>query len=222
MIYAEYVVDECAKVGRQGGDDKPGNGKEEEWLSRRVEGVRPYVYSAMMKVGGVLVGDGDDEDGSKFVSCLHSELIRYNAHNPSYHVPIPAILSAICDLIAANGAHTSIPTHMVLEQIELLGQYAILSHRWEDPAEEELSFADFNDKNHVAAANKPAILSKFTKASKVSDKSALPLRAPAQKKGYKKLEGFRDVVKTRWGCRYLWMDSICISESERSESSTLR
>ncbi|KAJ8689351.1 hypothetical protein PTI98_013377 [Pleurotus ostreatus] len=175
----------------------------------------------MMKAGGVLVGEGDDAEGGNFISCLHCKLARYNADNPSYHVPIPAILSAVRDLIAANRAHTSIPTHMVLEQIELLGQYAILSHRWEDPPEEELCFADFNDEMHIpAAAHKLALYTKIaSRVSRGSEKPAVPSRVQAaEKKGFKKLAGFREVVESRWGCRYLWMDSICISEAERSES----
>ncbi|KAF4565318.1 hypothetical protein EYR36_001888 [Pleurotus pulmonarius] len=220
MIYAEYVVDERARPGHRYGDYMKRNGIEEEWLSRRVEGVRPYVDAAMMKAGGVLVGDGDDEDSDKFISCLHSELIRFNADNPSYNVPISTILSATHDLIAENRSHTSIPTHMVREQIGLLGQYAILSHCWEDPDEEELCFADFNDEPHIAATSKIDIFTKIaSKVSKVSDKSCPPSRIPAaEKKGFKKLEGFWKVVESRWGCRYLWMDSICISDAEREES----
>ncbi|KAF4573675.1 hypothetical protein EYR36_008193 [Pleurotus pulmonarius] len=147
VIYSEFITTYTTSRRQKGFEVEEAEWR--EWLTRRVEGVRPYVYSAMMRTGGVFIDSdsrGDSgEDCSKFISSLESSLFQYNTSNPQYHVPVPAILSATRDLIRENQTHASIPTHMVREQIELLGQYAILSHRWERPVDQELYFTDIEE-----------------------------------------------------------------------------
>ncbi|KAF9497523.1 hypothetical protein BDN71DRAFT_1504794 [Pleurotus eryngii] len=104
------------------------------------------------------------------------------------------ILLSACDLInAKRKQQTSIPSHLVPEQFALLGQYAILSHRW-CPDGQELSFTD------------------------VTNFSAPNVQA---KEGFKKLTGFAEVVQSHFRCRYLWVDRACICESDRAASISL-
>ncbi len=154
------------------------------------EDLRPFILSAMARV--------DDE--TRFISSLDSELQTYRTMSaprdlttivhviPAVPMPIPSILLAVRELINAKRAQTSIPTQRVHEQIEFFGQYAILSHRWDG---EELSFDD------VANFSHPTVKAKT---------------------GFKKLVGFAKVVESRYGCRYLWVDSACIGERDRSAS----
>ncbi|KAF4575479.1 hypothetical protein EYR36_006839 [Pleurotus pulmonarius] len=138
--------------------------------------LRPYVFSAMTK--GALVSDE-----APFISALNDELRAYQDT-----LPMRSILQGIRDLINRKRTQTSISNQQVLEQIELFGQYAILSHRWDG---EELSFID------------------------VANLSNSSVQA---KKGFKKLVGFSRVVTSHYGCRYIWMDSACISETDRYAS----
>ncbi len=104
------------------------------------------------------------------------------------HAPLNLIVQAVTELTKHTPTQSSITTHRVHEQVELFGQYAILSHRW---GVEELSFDD------VANLSDPRVQGK---------------------KGFKKLEGFSWAVKSLYGCRYLWMDTACIDEADRNAS----
>lgn len=229
MVYAEFVSDYTAAgaIGKVG--------------SRGMEGVRPYVYSAMMRAGGLLIHcdcDAHDDSGegcSDFIASLESALSQYNISNPQYQVPVPASLAAIRNLIRENRAHAAIPAHMVREKIELLGQYAILSHRWERPAGRELHFTDIEETStthsdqgdkdgprRVHPSSHPTTPTKAVAVRTSSERAprpSLPLPCEAsRKKGWDKLDGFRSVVESRYGCRYLWMDTFCIGEADRTES----
>ncbi|KAL4258488.1 hypothetical protein AB1N83_010623 [Pleurotus pulmonarius] len=105
------------------------------------------------------------------------------------HRSVVAILKAVRELIEQKRAHPPMPSKQdVKDQIEILGQYVILSHRWDD---EELSFAD------------------------VENFSDPLVRA---KKGFQKLAAFSKTVERDYGCRYIWMDTVCISEEARNRS----
>ncbi|KAF9488000.1 hypothetical protein BDN71DRAFT_1356869, partial [Pleurotus eryngii] len=68
--------------------------------------------------------------------------------------------------------------------------YAILSHRWCQDGQ-ELCFDD------LANISDPTVQGK---------------------QGFQKLVGFSRVVQSYYGCRYLWVDSICIDETDRNAS----
>ncbi|KAF4563176.1 hypothetical protein EYR36_003615 [Pleurotus pulmonarius] len=132
-----------------------------------------------------------------FISTLKDELEAYNSGTLHFYsrqlrksIPIHSVLLAVRELIRTKPTQTSIPSHRVREQITLFGQYAILSHRWYQD-EEELSFVD------VSTISDPGVQAK---------------------KGFKKLLGFSNVVKSLYGCRYLWVDSACIDEADRNAS----
>ena len=81
-----------------------------------------------------------------FISALHDELHSYNSVCPRIYVwlpqvPIGSILQEVRGLMKAKYAQTSITADEVKEQIEFLGQYAILSHRW-DRDDQELTSDD--------------------------------------------------------------------------------
>ncbi|KAF4567087.1 hypothetical protein EYR36_010703 [Pleurotus pulmonarius] len=126
-----------------------------------------------------------------FISALTDELKLYCGY---YYTGMPEpslddILEEVRQLIEWKRTQSSIPSRQEVHLlIQLFGQYAILSHRWE---EEELSFAD--------AAN-------------------LPDSTVEAKKGFGKLTAFAKAVKTYYGCRYLWMDTVCIDDADRDRS----
>ncbi|KAF7422217.1 hypothetical protein PC9H_010373 [Pleurotus ostreatus] len=125
-----------------------------------------------------------------FVLGVIDELRQFNFHSRFRRYSIKH--RVLHELIAQKRTQTPTPTiREVREQIALFGQYAILSHRWSQNGQ-ELSFAD------VLAG--------------LSD------RVVQEKEGYKKLMGFCTAVKSIYGCRYVWMDSVCISEDDRSAS----
>ncbi len=105
-------------------------------------------------------------------------------------MPIDPILQAVRALIDMKRAQRSPPptARDIQEQIRLFGQYAILSHRWDG---EELSFLDVED------LAEPKVQAK---------------------KGFKKLAGFSNIIKTHFGCRYLWIDAMCIDDESRNAS----
>ncbi|KAF4567117.1 hypothetical protein EYR36_010733 [Pleurotus pulmonarius] len=105
-------------------------------------------------------------------------------------MPIDPILQAVRALIDEKRAQRSPPptARDIQEQIRLFGQYAILSHRWDG---EELSFLDVED------LAEPKVQAK---------------------KGFKKLAGFSNIIKTHFGCRYLWIDTMCIDDESRNAS----
>ncbi|KAG9221251.1 hypothetical protein CCMSSC00406_0008914 [Pleurotus cornucopiae] len=154
------------------------------------EDIRPFVFSAMTK--NPLINGVDC-----FISALKDELQAYNLgtlhdYSRRLRIPIPihSVLLAVRESIHTKPMQTSIPSHRVREQITLFGQYAILSHRWYQD-EEELSFVD---------------------VSNISDPGV------QAKKGFRKLIGFSNVVKSLYGSRYLWVDSACIDEADRNAS----
>lgn len=154
------------------------------------EDIRPFVFSAMTK--NPLINGVE-----RFVSALKDELEAYNSGSLHVYsrqlrksIPIHSVLLAVRELIHTKPAQTLIPSHRVREQITLFGQYAILSHRWYQD-EEELSFVD---------------------VSNISDPGV------QAKKGFEKLIGFSNVVKSLYGSRYLWVDSACIDEADRNAS----
>lgn len=156
------------------------------------EDLHPYVFSAMTK--NPLI---DDEVGSedRFISALAQELNTYYGllcKTPSRHHPMPVqfVVPAVRALIERKRTQMSIPSRQVHDQIRLFDQYAILSHRWYQDGH-ELLFAD------VANFSDPQV---------------------QKKKGFKKLEGFSKVVRSHYGCRYLWLNSACIDETDRNES----
>ncbi|KAF4570903.1 hypothetical protein EYR36_001829 [Pleurotus pulmonarius] len=101
----------------------------------------------------------------------------------------PSILK---DLIKSKRMRASRPSHEgVRDQIAILGQYAVLSHCWDQDPSEELTFDD------VPNLSDPVVNAK---------------------RGFSKLMGFAGVVKSHFGCRYLWMDTACISEADRVAS----
>ncbi|KDQ27252.1 hypothetical protein PLEOSDRAFT_1103951 [Pleurotus ostreatus PC15] len=105
-------------------------------------------------------------------------------------MPVGPILQAVRELIDVKRTRGSPAptTGDIQEQIRLFGQYAVLSHRWDG---EELSFSD------VANLSDPMVQAK---------------------KGFRKLAGFTNIVRTHFGCRYLWADSMCIDETSRNAS----
>ncbi len=101
----------------------------------------------------------------------------------------PSILQ---DLIKSKRMRASRPGHEgVRDQIAILGQYTVLSHCWDQDPSEELTFDD------------------------IPNLSNLGVNA---KRGFSKFMGFAGVVKSHFGCRYLWMDTACISEEDRVAS----
>ncbi|KAG9220317.1 hypothetical protein CCMSSC00406_0006382 [Pleurotus cornucopiae] len=143
--------------------------------------IHPYVFSAMTKSPVI---DGMD----RFLFALTNELQTFDLRpSPDRHpLLIHPILRVVRDLIERKRSQASPPCRQeVKEQIEFAGQYAILSHRWD---EEELSFAD---------------------AANLSDPSV------QAKKGLRKLRNFAKAVKSHYGCRYLWIDTVCIDEADR-------
>ncbi|KAG9226648.1 hypothetical protein CCMSSC00406_0006127 [Pleurotus cornucopiae] len=132
--------------------------------------IRPYVVAAMAK-NPVIEGDE-----AHFISTLNDELQAYDSM-PRDHMHLPPrisvhpILLSVCDLINAKRTQqTAIPSHLVHEQIALLGQYAILTHRW-CPDGQELSFTDVQ----------------------VTNFSVPNVQA---KEGFRKLTGFTEVVQS--------------------------
>ncbi|KAF4567104.1 hypothetical protein EYR36_010720 [Pleurotus pulmonarius] len=137
-----------------------------------------------------------------FISTLTEELLAYHARANLFYISyifpggvvprdgsVATVLEAVRELIERKRAHPPMPSKQdVKDQIEILGQYAILSHRWED---EELSFTD------VENFSDPLVQSK---------------------KGFQKLTAFSKTVEEHYGCRYLWMDTVCISEVARNRS----
>ncbi|KAF7436148.1 hypothetical protein PC9H_002974 [Pleurotus ostreatus] len=152
--------------------------------------IHPYVYSAMAK-------SPLHEDELRFLSVLNGELQAYHSMRrksigtPTPPIPIHSVLLAVRELIEKKrSTHTPITRNHVLDQICLSGQYAILSHRWYQD-NQELSFVDIINLAH------PTVQAK---------------------RGYQKLVGFSKIVQSYYGCRYLWVDSACISESDRAAS----
>ncbi|KAL4261349.1 hypothetical protein AB1N83_005612 [Pleurotus pulmonarius] len=165
-------------------------------LTLALETVTPYIQAATLKSWWAY-----DED--QFASSLVDELRRFECDNPSIsrqhvdHHTIPRPQLRIWRIIQGIRKHkTSCTNHsvsiqQVREQIVLFGQYAILSHRWQQPTSQELTFDDvFN----------------------LSDPSV------QAKEGYKKFLAFQENVKADYGCRYIWVDSVCISEPDRVAS----
>lgn len=155
-----------------------------------LEQIRPYVLSAMAK-------SPLHEDELRFISVLNGELQAYHSMRrksigtPTPPIPIHSVLLAVRELIEKKrNTHTPITRNHVFDQISLCGQYAILSHRWYQD-NEELSFVDVPNLSH------PTVQAK---------------------KGYQKLVGFQKIVQSYYGCRYLWVDSACISETDRKAS----
>lgn len=130
------------------------------------QNIEAYVFSAMARNPF-----GDCE--ACFLTSLQKELWQHNYECDTLYVN--KVLYGVHQLITDKCTQKSITVQHVREQIELLGQYAILSHRWESPGE-ELCFDD--------AAN---LSDPFVKA----------------KQGFKKMKDFRGVVKSLYGCRYL-------------------
>ncbi|KAF4573099.1 hypothetical protein EYR36_007609 [Pleurotus pulmonarius] len=122
-----------------------------------------------------------------FLSTLADEVKAYRS-SIWRHAPLNLIVQAVTELTKHTPTQSSITTHRVHEQVELFGQYAILSHRW---GVEELSFDDVANLSDTRVQGK---------------------------KGFKKLEGFSWAVKSLYGCRYLWMDTACIDEADRNAS----
>ncbi|KAF9491210.1 hypothetical protein BDN71DRAFT_1398714 [Pleurotus eryngii] len=113
--------------------------------------------------------------------------------NPHPPLPVEKIIDSVDELAKQKRSLLPLPIpHHVHEQIAFSSQYAILSHRWEQD-DQELSFRE-------------AV--KFPRLN----------RSVIRKKGFKKLTEFLHVVQSLYGCRYLWMDSICISNSDRGTS----
>ncbi|KAF4573676.1 hypothetical protein EYR36_008194 [Pleurotus pulmonarius] len=129
-----------------------------------------------------------DQSSIDWIAFRAEELWQHNYECDTLYVN--TVLRAVHQLIARKSAQKSIPVHHVRAQIELLGQYAILSHRWERPGE-ELCFAD---------------------AARLADP-----RVKA-KQGFTKMKAFRGAVESLYGCRYLWVDSVCINEPDRNAS----
>ncbi|KDQ26186.1 hypothetical protein PLEOSDRAFT_1085421 [Pleurotus ostreatus PC15] len=166
-------------------------------IERSKELLRPYISAAMLKNP---MADGP----TAFVLGVIDELRQFNLslfpptrsqrghHSHSRFRRYSIKHRVLHELIAQKRTQTPMPTiREVREQIALFGQYAILSHRWSQNGQ-ELSFAD------VLAG--------------------LSNRVVQEKEGYKKLMGFCTAVKSIYGCRYVWMDSVCISEDDRSAS----
>lgn len=159
-----------------------------------IDEIRPYVVSAVARNPVI------EDDGTLFMSTLSDALQAYGSMTRDHmaqhmqwppRVPVHFFLLRVRDLIDAKRTRqTSIPSHLVHEQIALLGQYAILSHRWCQDGQ-ELSFTD---------------VTKFSESNVQA------------KEGFRKLTGFAGVVQSYYGCRYLWMDSACISEPDRAAS----
>ncbi len=106
-------------------------------LNEWKESILPFVVAAMLKN---LVID----DVGHFIYTLIEELQEFRWCYPAklpFHMCNPSrMVQKAHDLIERKVVHSSLPSHQeVQEQIKLLGQYAILSHCWE---EEELSFRD--------------------------------------------------------------------------------
>ncbi|KAF4567092.1 hypothetical protein EYR36_010708 [Pleurotus pulmonarius] len=160
--------------------------------------IHPYVTTAMTKTP--LTKTPLTESVDRFISTLTDELRAYMMRlNPfagaffgssGTHPSVARALEAVRALIERKRIHSSKPSlSEVKEQIEHFGLYAILSHRWDEG--HELSFADVEN---------------FWKTTVQA------------KKGFKKLTGFSNAVSSHYGGRYLWMDTVCISEKKRKKS----
>lgn len=154
------------------------------------EPIQSYVSLSMMK-SPVIEGE------ARFLSALDNELQAYNTmcHQLCKNTPLSTasiiyILQQVRGLFDVKRKQTSIPSHYIHEQIVHFGQYAILSHRWCQDGQ-ELSFND---------------------ASNLSDPTV------QVKQGFKKLAEFSKVVTSYYGCRYLWVDSLCIQEMDQNVS----
>ncbi|KAL4266653.1 hypothetical protein AB1N83_003165 [Pleurotus pulmonarius] len=147
-----------------------------------IQAIRPYIMATMAKHPWI-----DAKSRFLFLPTLADEVKAYRS-SIWRHAPLNLIVQAVTELTKHTPTQSSITTHRVHEQVELFGQYAILSHRW---GVEELSFDD------VANLSDPRVRGK---------------------KGFKKLEGFSWAVKSLYGCRYLWMDTSCIDEADRNAS----
>lgn len=150
--------------------------------------IRPYVCAAMTR--GPLFGPSPI-GSHPFLFHLGNELRYYNSgHSQTSHkLDINSILQGVRALMDLKLKRKPTPeVHQVLEQIGLLGQYAILSHRW---CPEELTFAD------AAPLSKTGVRTE---------------------QAFHKLKKFRKVVSTYYGSRYLWVDSLCIHEATRGGS----
>ncbi|KAG9227068.1 hypothetical protein CCMSSC00406_0008268 [Pleurotus cornucopiae] len=151
--------------------------------------LHPYIAAAMMKTPLV---DGK----APFLSTLREELQAAQRGMPCQLLPIDTILRTVHNLIDSvpirDGKAVLLPaSSKIAEHAALLRQYAVLSHRWDQDSGQELTFDDMANlaQPHVRA-----------------------------KRGFAKFEGFRRVVRSTYGCRYIWMDSACISEPDRNTS----
>ncbi len=159
--------------------------------------LRPYLYAAMIKNP---LANGH----TPFISAVIDALRIFNlalfpparsqrGHHGRQRFRRYSVKHRVLrDLITQKRAKTAPPAIQdVQEQITLFGQYAILSHRWCQDGQ-ELSFADV-----LAGLSDPIVQAK---------------------EGYKKLMGFSTAVTSLYGCRYVWMDSVCICEDDRNAS----
>lgn len=133
--------------------------------------LHAYIYTVMAKCPLV---DGE----AYFISAIRGELLPSHNRNlyTQYHVHSSwwdPMIQAVQDLIERKRAQASRPGHQeVREQIAMLGQYAILSHCWDQDNSQELIF------NDVANISDPRVLAKS---------------------GFSKLQGFTKIVKSRYG-----------------------
>lgn len=159
--------------------------------------LRPYISAAMLKNplvdGQTAFVLGVIDELRDFNMSLFSPSRSQRSHHGRSRFRRYSIKHRVLrELIRKKRTQTSLPTiQEVQEQIALFGQYAILSHRWCQDGQ-ELSFADV-----LTGLSDPII---------------------QEKEGYKKLMGFCTTVKSIYGCRYVWMDSVCISEDDRNAS----
>ncbi|KAF4570904.1 hypothetical protein EYR36_001828 [Pleurotus pulmonarius] len=171
----------------------PGNRHLPGWIRWEEEPIRRGVLTAMMK-------SMSTNDEVPFISAeiLTDELEPY--FRPIYlprRLPMIAywndyMLPSIHSLIDPNRTQLPRPSHEdIKERITMLGQYAILSHCWDQDNSQELTFDD------------------------ILDLSDARIRA---KRGFTKLQGFAKTIQSYYGCRYLWMDTACIKESDRTRS----
>lgn len=166
-------------------------------LEESKEYLRPYLYAAMIKHP---LAEGQ----TPFISAVIDALRIFNLaqfpparrqrgrHGRSRFRRYSIKHLVLHELITRKRAQTALPAIQdVQEQIALFGQYAILSHRWCQDGQ-ELSFADV-----LVGLSDPIVQSK---------------------EGYRKLMGFSTAVTSLYGCRYVWMDSVCICEDDRNAS----
>ncbi|KAL4258757.1 hypothetical protein AB1N83_011765 [Pleurotus pulmonarius] len=145
-----------------------------------------------------MIDDGDDK--SRFISQLKNELEVYNSTVGEpvrfSRFPRPISVDSVCDEVdrLIDRTDISITGDDVSEQIAQFGQYAILSHRWCQDGAELL----FRDVPYLSG-------------------SAVQI---ARRQSFEKFRQFSKVVESLYGCRYLWMDTLCIDKSDEEESTS--